>query len=110
MKELAIAYVTTADAVFPVAIARPVVIRAGASRLRLEILMASGYRKNASILPTPLDAFIAMLIERSEVVPEIFVCSRNGIALAHGSKSKRQVSQSSRMKLVLMRLKWVSID
>lgn len=60
---LAIAYVATAKAVFAVAIARPIQIRAGAACLWLDILMASGYRKDASVLPTPFDALIAMLVK-----------------------------------------------
>ena len=93
-----------ANVVLAVAVAGHADTRARTPRFVLDVLVVSGDGENPPVLPTSLDAFVAVFVECGKVLPEIFVCGRDGIALAHCREPEGQVPQRGRVKFVLMRL------
>ena len=61
-------------------------------------------REDTAVFAAPFDAFVAVLVKRGEVFPELPVGRRDGVALAHRGEAQRQVAKRVGMKLVLVGL------
>ncbi len=55
-----------------------------------------------SILPTSFNAFVAMLVQRCKIFPQLLVCRRYSVSFLHRRKSEVQVAERGRMEPVLM--------
>ena len=53
--------------------------------LRLATILR--YREDTAVFAAPFDAFVAVLVKRGEVFPELPVGRRDGVALAHGGEA-----------------------
>ena len=60
------------------------------------------YREDPAVFAAPFDAFIAVLVKRGEVFPELPVGRRDGVALAHRGEAQRQVAEGVRVEFVLV--------
>lgn len=66
---------------------------------------AVGFRhRDPSVLASPLDAFVAILVQRREIFPQLLVHGRHGVAFAHCRELEGQVAKGVGMELVLMGL------
>lgn len=73
-------------------------------RFLLDLVMTLNSGEDTTILATAFDAFIAVLVHRSEVLPQVFVGGRNAVTVAHRCEFGSQASQGGSVKLILMRL------
>ena len=61
--------------------------------------------RDPSVLPAPLDAFVAVLVQRREIFPQLFIRGRDRVSFTHGRKFQGQLAKGLGMELVLMGLK-----
>lgn len=66
---------------------------------------AVGFRhRDASVFASPLDTFVAILVQRREIFPQLLVRGRHGVAFAHCRELEGQIAKGVGMELVLMGL------
>ena len=66
-------------------------------------------RGDSPVLSAPLDAFVAVLVQRSKVLEKLLVVGIHHVSRAEVGKLLSEVTKSGRVKLVLVRL-WLVSD
>lgn len=70
----------------------------------LQCWIGAEAHRNPPVFPAPLDALVAVLVERRKILPKLLVQGRHRVSFPHGCKLVGEISKSFSVEFVLVGL------